>query len=195
MIILARHGESEYSARGLCNGDIAVPVALTDRGRDEARRLGVALSDTPIELCVTSEFQRARETADIALAGRAALRLVIPELNDPLVGPYEGADLGEYRKWAGAVGSSALPGAGGESRLAIVERYVRAFRMLLAQPEDVILAICHSLPVAYAIEARAGRPPAVRVPMAEHATAYPFTAAELDAATTVLEQWASEPTW
>jgi broad specificity phosphatase PhoE len=195
LIILARHGESQYSARGLCNGDVAIPVALTDRGRDEARRLGVALEDTPIELCITSEFQRARETADIALAGRAVPRLVMPELNDPLVGTYEGADLGEYRQWAGAVGSSALPGPGGESRLAIVERYVRAFRMLLARPEDVVLAVCHSLPIAYAMEARAGRPPAVHAPMAEHATPYPFTAAELDAATTLLEGWAAHPTW
>lgn len=195
MIILARHGESEYSSRWLCNGDIAVPVALTDRGRDEARRLGVALGDTPIELCVTSEFQRARETADIALAGRAVPRLVMPELNDPLVGPYEGADLAEYRQWAAAVGSAASPGPGGESRLAIVERYVRGFRLLLARPEHVILAVCHSLPVSYALEARAGRPPAVHVPLVEHATAYPFTTAELDEATTLLEQWAAEPTW
>jgi hypothetical protein len=31
--------------------------------------------------------------------------------------------------------------------------------------------------------------------MAEHATPYPFTAEELDAATTLLEQWAAKPTW
>jgi broad specificity phosphatase PhoE len=168
---------------------------LTDRGRDEARRLGVALGDTPIELCVTSEFQRAQETADFALAGRSVPRLVMPELNDPLLGPYEGADLAEYRRWAGAVGSSVPPGPAGESRLAIVERYVRGFRMLLARPEDVILAVCHSLPVSYALEARVGRSPAVRVPLVEHATAYRFSAADLDAATTLLEQWASDPTW
>jgi broad specificity phosphatase PhoE len=195
LIILARHGESEYSARGLCNGDVAIPVGLTDRGRDEAHRLGVALEDTPIEVCVTSEFQRARETADIAMAGRDIPRLVMPELNDPLVGPYEGAGIEEYRVWAAASGSSAQPGPGGESRLAIVERHARAFRMLLARPEQVILAVCHSLPIAYAMEARAGRPPEVHAPMAEHATAYPFTAEDLDAAATLLEGWAAHPTW
>ena len=144
---------------------------------------------------MTSEFQRAHETADEALAGRDTPRLVMPELNDPLVGRYEGAGIEDYRAWAASSDSSALPGPGGETRLAIVERYVRAFRMLLGRPEDVILAVCHSLPIAYAVEARAGRPPAVHAPMIEHATAYPFIAAELIAATTVLEGWVANPTW
>jgi broad specificity phosphatase PhoE len=194
-IILARHGESEYSARGLCNGDVTIPVALTERGRDEARRLGAALRDTPLELCVTSEFLRARETADIALTGRGLPRLVVPELNDPLVGRYEGAGIEDYRAWAASSHSAALLGPGGESRLSIVGRYARAFRILLARPEAVILVVCHSLPIAYAMEARAGRTPAVRAPMAEHATAYPFTAEELAAAADLLETWAAHPTW
>src|SRR4029077_16088616 len=155
LIILARHGESEYSARGPCNGDIAPAGPLTDRGRREARRLGDDLRGEPLELCVTSEFQRARETADIALQGRAVPRLVVPELNDPLVGPYEGAGIGEYRGWAAVTDSSAIPEPGGESRLALVERYSRAFRLRLARPEKGILAVCHSLPIAYALEARA----------------------------------------
>jgi len=194
-IILARHGESEYSARGLMNGDIAVAVGLTARGQEEARRLGEAMRDQPIELCVTSEFQRARETADEALAGRDIPRLVLPELNDPLYGPFEGSTLEEFRGWAAASGSTALPGPGGESRLAIVERYARAFRIVLARPEAVILVVCHSLPIAYAIEAREGRAPEVRAPMAEHAVPYPFTAAELEAAATLLENWVAQPTW
>src|SRR5438105_15348739 len=103
----------------------------------------------PIDLCITSEFQRARETADLALEGRDVPRLVLPELNDPLYGPYEGGQLEDYRAWASAQPSSAVP-EGGESRLAIVERYARAFRTVLARPERTILVVSHSLPVAYA---------------------------------------------
>src|SRR5207302_3277214 len=135
LLILARHGESAYSARGLCNGDIAIAVGLTELGRDEARDLGETLRDQSIDLCVTSEFQRARETADIALAGRAVPRLVIPALNDPLVGCYEGASIDEYREWAASNDSAATPEPGGESRLTLVERYARAFRMLATRPE------------------------------------------------------------
>ena len=47
--------------------------------------------------------------------------------------------------------------------------------MLLARPEDAILVVCHSLPVAYALGAREGIQPGARVPLAENATPYPFT--------------------
>jgi broad specificity phosphatase PhoE len=193
--ILARHGESEYSAYGRLNGDIAVPVALTQRGIREASALGEALEQDPLDLCVTSEFQRARETADIALEGRDVPRRVDPRLNDPLIGRYEGTGIEEYRAWASSSPSSAAPEPDGESRLAIVQRYAAAFRDLLARPEKTILVVCHSLPVSYALGAREGTPPGARVPLAEHAKPYPFTAAELEAATALLEQWAASPTW
>jgi broad specificity phosphatase PhoE len=193
--ILARHGESEYSAHGRLNGDITVAVALTERGRAEARRLGDDLRRTALDLCVTSEFQRARETADLALAGRDVLREVDSRLNDPLIGRFEGATLEDYRSWAAASPSSAAPEDGGESRLAIVTRYAAAFRGLLGRPEETILVVCHSLPVSYALGAREGREPGARMPMAEHAKPYPFTADELEAAVLVLEAWAASPTW
>ena len=172
-----------------------MPVGLTERGREEARRLGAQLRGQPLDLCVTSEFQRARETADIALEGRDLPRVVDGRLNDPLLGRYEGVYIEDYRGWAAGVPSSAAPEGGGESRLAIIERYTRAFRDLLARPEGSILVVCHSLPVSYALGARDGTPPGVRVPLAEHAVPYPFTAEELDAATSLLEQWAASPTW
>src|SRR5436309_8924700 len=95
--ILARHGESEYSCTSRLNGDISVPVSLTERGIREALALGEALRQEGLELCVTSEFQRARETADLALAGRDVPRLVDGRLNDPLLGRYEGVYIEEYR--------------------------------------------------------------------------------------------------
>jgi probable phosphoglycerate mutase len=193
--ILARHGESDYSARGLLNGDISVPVGLTERGVEEAHRLGQLLKDEPLDLCVTSAFQRTRETADVALAGRDVPRLVVPELNDPLYGPYEGKGLEEYRAWASTQSSAVVPEPGGESRLAIAARYARAFRTLLARPENTILVVAHSLPIAYALGAREGISPGARVPLAEYATPYPFTAAELDAVTTAFEEWVAAPTW
>jgi broad specificity phosphatase PhoE len=177
------------------NGDVTVPVGLTETGRHEAGRLAESLRDEGIELCVTSAFQRAQETADIALEGRDVPRLVLPELNDPLYGDYEGAHLDVFRDWAAAQPSTAVPGPGGESRVAIVDRYVRGFRTILACPEESILVVCHSLPIAYALAAREGRPPASREPLVEYAVAYPFTTAELERAADVLAEWAASPTW
>jgi broad specificity phosphatase PhoE len=170
-------------------------VSLTERGVREAVALGEALKQDQLDLCITSEFQRARETADLALEGRDVPRLVDGRLNDPLLGRYEGVYIDEYRTWASSVASSATPEGGGESRLAIVQRYTHAFRDLLSRPEDTILVVCHSLPGSYALGAREGTPPGVRVPLAKHAVPYRFTAGELDAATTLLERWSASPTW
>ena len=193
--ILARHGESVFNVRDVVNGDIALPGALTPRGHEQAAVLGEALRRERLDLCVTSEFERARTTADEALAGRDVPRVVLPALNDPLYGRYEGKPLEAYRAWAWANPSTIAPGAGGESRVAIVERYARAFRGLLARPEKTILVVAHSLPIAYALGARAGQTPEARVPFAGNAVPYPFTAGELERAARLLEGWVAAPDW
>ena len=190
--ILARHGESVFSVRGLVNGDTAVAGALTEDGVEEARRLGEAIAADPIELCVTSEFERAQETADVALSGRDIPRLVVPELNDPLYGSFEGGALADYRAWAHASPSAEAPPGGGESRRAIVERYARGYRLVLERPEDTVLVVAHSLPIAYVL---AGGVPSTIVPLVELATPYRFTADELEAAVEALESWVAAPTW
>ena len=112
-----------------------MPGGLTAEGREQARALGAALRETPIDLVVTTGFPRTDETADEAIAGRSVPRVVLPDLGDPRYGPYEGGPLEDYRAWAAVSSSSAVPGEGGESRTAIVERYARGYRWLLARPE------------------------------------------------------------
>ena len=194
-VILARHGESEYSVRAALNGDARIACGLTVAGEEQARALGADLADTPIDLCVTSSFERARRTADLALAGRDIPFVVDADLGDPDYGPFEGAQLDDYRAWAGAATSSATPEGGGESRLAIVSRYVSAFRRLLQRPEWSVLVVAHSLPVAYVLGALEGDAPGARVPLVDYARAYPLSAGELDEAVSVLEGWCASPTW
>jgi broad specificity phosphatase PhoE len=194
-VILARHGESVFSERLLVNGEVTVPGPLTSKGEEEARALGRAIADDAIDLCVTSEFERTRQTADLALAGRDVLRLVVPELNDPRYGRFEGGGLEEYRSWAAAAASGdAVPG-GGESRRTIVDRYARGFRLLLERDERCVLVVAHSLPIAYALAAHGGAVPARRVPLVEHAHAYRLAAEELEQVVTILEMWCAAPTW
>jgi broad specificity phosphatase PhoE len=109
-----------------------------------------------LDLCITTQLQRVRLTADIALEDREIPRLVVGELNDPLYGPFEGRTIEEYRGWATGAPSSATPGDGGESRYAIVERYVRGFRIVLERPEESILVVAHSLPLSYLLGALEG---------------------------------------
>jgi 2,3-bisphosphoglycerate-dependent phosphoglycerate mutase len=191
LAILARHGESAFSARAMVNGDVAVACPLTAVGEEEARRLGEAIARDPIDLCVTSEFERTLQTAELALAGRDVPRLVVPELNDPRYGEFEGGPLPEYRAWAHSVGSAEPPPGDGESRRDIVARYARGFGAVLERPEETVLVVVHSLPIAYVL---AGGVPRV-APIVEHATAYRFSADELGAALGRLQGWLAAPTW
>jgi len=195
-LILVRHGESEYSFRGLLNGDPERAVGLTERGEEEARALGRELADVPLDLAVHTGFPRTRATLELVLAGREVPVLEEPRLADPRAGGFEGLTLDEYRGWAWHAGSREEAPGGGESRLSVVQRYLAACRALLVRPERTILAVVHALPIAYLLLARDGKPPRSRVDVrVELARPYPFTAAELERSLAVLEGWCASPTW
>jgi 2,3-bisphosphoglycerate-dependent phosphoglycerate mutase len=192
--LLARHAESEFSVRGLTNGDPELEVALTEHGREQARLLGRRLTATEIDLCVTSEFQRAEETANLALQGRDVPRLVVPELNDIRFGEFEGCLLADYRAWARAHGpEDEVPG--GESRAESVRRYVAGFRTIDDRPERTILVVAHSLPIRYVLNAAAGGLPQPAMQPVPYAEAFSVTTAELAQAVERLETWSLAPAW
>jgi broad specificity phosphatase PhoE len=193
-VVLARHGESERSVEGLTNGDPRVPCALTAAGRDEARRLGIELVDDPIDLCVTSEFERVQETADLALEGRDVPRLVLADLNDIRFGEFEGRPLTEYRAWAHAHGPEDVV-TGGDSRAQTVARYARVYRTILARSEETVLVVAHGLPVRYVLDALEGRSPAAAVAQVPYAEPFRLSADELREAVELLDAWVASPAW
>jgi broad specificity phosphatase PhoE len=62
-ILLVRHGESVWNAEGRWQG--AADPPLSDAGRDQARALAGRVSDAGIDSLVSSDLQRATETAQI----------------------------------------------------------------------------------------------------------------------------------
>jgi broad specificity phosphatase PhoE len=192
---LVRHGESVLSAQGLATGRVDVRCPLTERGAAQARALAEEISDVDIDLCVTSELERTRQTADIALARRSVRRIVLAELNDPLYGRYEGGPLDAYVAWALANDSAAAPPGGGERRQTLVARYAAGFRRIVERPERAILVVTHSLPIAYVLMAYAGLDPAPRVPLVEYAKTQAISAPELARVITRLEGWCAAPSW
>jgi broad specificity phosphatase PhoE len=193
--LLVRHGESVLGARGLATAKVDVRCPLSQRGAAQARALAEEISGEDIDLCVTSELERTRETADIALAQRSVRRIVLAELNDPLYGSYEGGPLDAYLAWAHAHDSAAEPSGRGESRQTLVARYAAGFRRIVDRPERTILVVAHSLPIAYVLMALAGLDPAPRVPLVEHAEIHTVAAGELTRAITRFEAWCSAPGW
>ncbi len=193
--ILARHGETEISLRGLTSGIVANGGGLTDLGVEQARALGRLLAGEDLDLCVTSEFRRAQQTAEIALDGRDVPKLVLPELNDICFGMFEGKPLEEYRAWARSHDPTVECPGGGESRAGAVIRFVRAFRTILGRPERRILVVAHGLPIRYALNAADERDPEPVVEHVEYARPYRLTAEDLRRAADRLEAWARAPAW
>jgi broad specificity phosphatase PhoE len=194
-VILARHGESELSVVGIVNGDPSIACALTATGEEQARRLGERLAEIEIGLCATSEFERARETADLALAGRDVPRLIVPELNDVRFGEFEGGTLADYRSWAAANQPTTEAPGGGESRAATVARYVRGYRTILARSEPIVLVVAHGLPIRYVLNALDETAPAPLVEQVAYAEPYVLDRAQFQLAADLLERWSIRPAW
>ena len=184
LLLLARHGQSQLNVRGLVNGDPALDPGLSPLGAEEASSLGRQLASTAIDLCVTSRFPRAQETAQLALGERAATvpHVVDADLDDIKIGDLEGATLDAYRSWKHAH-SAADRFPGGESLLEAARRYAAAFERLRARREETILCVCHEIPVRYAVNA-AGGSERLDGPLHDvaNATPYVFDAAGLERA-------------
>jgi probable phosphoglycerate mutase len=155
LFVLSRHGESALNVTGRVNGDPAIDVPLTDRGREQARALGEQTAHFGWDAWVVTRFDRTRETAELALAGRPVPIETEPLLDDVDVGELEGRTIDEYRAWKRAhTRADAFPG--GESLDDSARRYARAFRALLALPHARVLVVCHEIPVRYAVNAAGG---------------------------------------
>jgi broad specificity phosphatase PhoE len=184
VVVLSRHAESTYNLEQRVNGDPATDVPLTEAGRRAAEQLGRQLAPFPVELCVHTRFERTRETAAVALAGRSVPFETEPLLDDIDVGDLDGAPVDDYRAWKEAHGrADAFPG--GESLDAAARRYARAFRRLLARPERTVLVVCHEIPIRYALNAAAGSDDLDGpVHLIANATPYLFDATALERAAT-----------
>ncbi len=61
-LVLIRHGESEWNAKGLWTG--WTDVGLTERGREQARSAGEKIRDFSFDVCFTSALKRSQQTWD-----------------------------------------------------------------------------------------------------------------------------------
>jgi probable phosphoglycerate mutase len=146
LFVFARHAESAANIEHVLSSDPARPVALTSRGRDQARQLGVRLANLDIDLAVVTSFLRTRETAEVALEGRDVPILVEPDLDDVRAGIFDGAPIEDYWSWRDRhTHSDRLPL--GESLDETARRYANALNRLLERPEQVTLAVGHELAI------------------------------------------------
>ena len=136
VILLARHGETEWSLTGQHTGCLT-DLPLTERGERNASRLGKRLEGTWVPHVFTSPLQRARRTCE--LAGFGAEAVVDPDLVEWNYGDYEGVTTPVIRQsvpnW-----SVFLNGApNGESVAQATERADRVVQKLRKLNDSAIL--------------------------------------------------------
>jgi broad specificity phosphatase PhoE len=155
LLIVARHAHSTLNLERRINGDPSVQVDLTPQGEEEARQLGLQLANHPLDLCVHTRFSRTRQTAELAMEGRAVELRAEPLLDDIDVGDLEGWPIDRYREWKlSHARSDRFPG--GESLDEVARRYAQGYRTLLEGPHEVVLVVCHEIPLRYALNAAGG---------------------------------------
>ncbi len=190
-LILVRHGETAYNARGLMNPDSELEAPLSADGAAAARRLARQLGAEPLDLIVTSPRLRARRTAEL-VAGRRGVEVHdVDELAEIRAGSFESGPVAAFQEWVLAT-PPGTPAPGGESVLAAAGRYLAAARQIRAEEAAVVVAVTHNLPMRMLVNAAGGADPLSgplrRIP---HATRSDLTAAELEAAIARLEAWIS----
>jgi broad specificity phosphatase PhoE len=155
LFVFARHAESAANAWHVMSSDPSRPVALTPRGRQQARDLGQQIANLGIDLAVHTRFLRTQQTAELALGGRDVPHLLEPDLDEVRAGILDGEPISTYWSWKKHhPRSERFPL--GESLDEAARRYSKALRRLLGRPEAAILIVGHQLPIRYVTEAAAG---------------------------------------
>jgi uncharacterized phosphatase len=146
MILLARHGETEWNAIGRLQGH--TDVELNPTGRAQARALAGSLAGARLVEVRTSDLARARETGAIVAAELGlAPPSVDADLRERRFGVFEGLTRDEcaarypdaWRAWT----SRTEHPPGGESRDDAIARMARAITRVHADARGATLVVSH----------------------------------------------------
>ena len=154
-----RHGETDWNARNLSQGNVDIP--LNPVGRAQAVTAAALLANRGIRTIVASPLSRAHDTADEAakIVGRPVA--LDPELKEVSFGVQEGQVMAQwFDDW---VAGSYTP-EGAEAFADLRTRAVRAINRALAL-ESPVLVVAHGA-LFRAIRAAMNLPPNIRTPNA-----------------------------
>ena len=150
-----RHGETDWNARNLSQGNIDIP--LNANGIAQARAAAALLRGRGIASIVASPLSRARDTAEIAGAALGLTVAIDEGLREVAFGVQEGQPMADW--FADWVGGRATP-EGAESFAALRARAVAAVNRATARPAAV-LVVAHGA-LFRALRAAMGLEPNVR---------------------------------
>lgn len=129
-----RHGQTDWNAQGLCQGQIDVP--LNGTGVEQAHDAKSRLTSTPIATICCSPLGRARQTAEIVNEVLKCPVVIIDDLQEIYFGNAEGKPLFS-RSYDVLLPSAA--NYGGEPLETFVQRSIAGINRALARPGPVLV--------------------------------------------------------
>jgi broad specificity phosphatase PhoE len=147
-VYIVRHGETEWNAAGRIQGH--TDVALSEKGRRQAKTLAQRLADVPFHAAYASDLRRASETAQIIVGERDIPLVTTPQLREYHKGVFEGLTNAEIERRypeqfaASVINDLDFAPTGGESIRQTTSR-LAAFVASLRErhPEDNLLVVGH----------------------------------------------------
>lgn len=163
IILLIRHGENEYVAKGRLAGRLS-GVHLNEKGQKQAETLATALGGAPIKGVYSSSMERCMETAQ-PLADALGLEITPREgLLEVDFGEWQDKTLKQLRRrklWKVVQGNPArMQFPGGETFSNAQQRIVREVEALAQahKPKDLIACFSHSDLIKLAVSYYLGQP-------------------------------------
>lgn len=97
-LVLVRHGESTYNAKGVWTGWLNPP--LSEKGLEEAKQAGELLKDIKFDISYTSDLLRAQQTLDEIkkILGTELKTIISPEIKERNYGDYTDKNKWEVEK-------------------------------------------------------------------------------------------------
>jgi len=160
LLYLIRHAQTASSAVDSFNG--RGELDLTERGREQARKLGARLASVRFEAIYRSPLGRTGQTAALVAASPAAR--VLPGLTEIDYGRWEGLspeqaralDPGRYDAWVADPAALAPPG--GETAAQVAERALQALEEIRSRHQGSVLAVSHKATLRILGAALSGAP-------------------------------------
>ncbi len=138
-----RHGESEYNVARRINFDPKKEVHLTLRGRDQVEKVAGELKSMRFDAIFSSQFMRAKESAEILVKGRKQKIKTDKRLNEMKYG-FEGESIEiYYEARKGAEKFSEFKVEGCESFLDLKQRVYDFLMWLRKKKYGRVLIVTH----------------------------------------------------
>jgi broad specificity phosphatase PhoE len=150
IILIARHGQSDWNATRRWQGHADRP--LTQKGRGQAEALAARLAHIDLDAVYSSDLRRAHDTAAVVADSQGLEVRVEPDLREVDVGSWSGLTRAEaevrfpegFARW-----QQGFPGwDDGESYEQMTDRVIATVkRIAAAHPDERVLIVSHGGPI------------------------------------------------